>query len=359
MNAVLLLEDGKVFEGISIGVPGERVGEVVLNTAVVGYQEMMTDTTNAGKILVLTYPLIGNYGIADRFNESERPWIGALIIKEESGIYSNWQAESSFGQFLKSHDLVAMSEVDTRTLAVRVRHGGEMLGIVSTNGGQPDELLKRLRDYRGQAKKDFIPQISVDRITEIAGNGSGPTIAILDLGIHNSFLRQLKNLGCRIRLLPYNTPSEAILGSKPNGLIVSNGPEEDEAIPRVVETVRSLLGKIPLLGISTGHEIICLALGGQVKKMKVGHHGANYPVISPSSFKGDITFQNHSWVVDEEILKGNPEVNITLRNLNDQSVEEIESPSLRILSTQYYPVSPGFDEIHPVFERFLRMIKDQ
>ena len=322
MKGILLLEDGQAFEGISIGVPGERVGEVVLQTAVVGYQEMMTDTTNAGRILVLTYPLIGNYGIAERFNESTRPWIGALIIKEESRIYSNWQAESSFGQFLKRHDLLAMSGVDTRTLAVRVRDRGEMLGIVSTNGDQPEELLKRLKDHGGRARKDFIARISVSRITEIAGNGSGPIIAILDLGIHHGFLRQLKNLRCRVRLLPYKTPPKEILDSKPDGLIVSNGPEEDEAIPGVVETIRSLLGNIPLLGISTGHQIICLALGGQVKKMKMGHHGANYPVISPCSFQGDISFQNHSWVVDEETLRGNTEVDITLSNLNDQSVEE-------------------------------------
>jgi len=327
---------------------------------VVGYQELMTDPANAGKILVLTYPLIGNYGIAHRFNESSKCWIEALIIKEQSRIYSNWQGEEAFGNFLNKQGVAAMSELDTRTLAVRIRDGGEMFGIVSTGGGDRRELLRRLEDSKGKARRDFISAISVKGISETDGNGAaGPNIAILDLGITHNLLKQLRDLGCKIVLFPYSTDAEAILTLRPDGLIVSNGPEEDEAISLIAKTVHRLLGKIPLLGISTGHQIICLALGGKLKKMKVGHHGANYPVISPSSFKGDITFQNHSWVADEENFKGRSDVEITLRNLNDQSIEEIESRTLNILSVQYYPISPGFGETNPVFNRFLRMIKER
>jgi len=355
MRAILMLEDGTLFEGISLGGPGERVGEVILHTGVVGYQELMTDPANAGKILVLTYPLIGNYGVADKFNESRRSWIEALVIKEQSRIASNWQAEGTFPNFLQKQGLVAIGEVDTRTLAVKIRDDGQMLGIVSTEDPQKGRLLKRLKDYKKSPQRDFISQTSVDQVFEFKGNESGPRIAVLDLGVLNSFLKQLQSLGCHILLLPYGMEAQEILSLKPDGVIVSNGPEEDHALPKITETVRGLLGKVPLLGISTGHQTICQALGGRLNKMKVGHHGANYPVISPSSYKGHITFQNHSWVVDEESLRGRSEAQITLRNLNDHSIEEIESQPLRMISTQYYPVSPSSDEVHGVFSRFLGM----
>jgi carbamoyl-phosphate synthase small subunit len=282
-----------------------------------------------------------------------------LIIKEQSRIHSNWQAEDSFPHLLEKQGIVAIGEIDTRTLAVKIRNEGQMWGILSTEEGPKGELLRRLKDQKGKVKNDFISQISVDRIFEFKGDASGPRVAILDLGITNGFLEQLKHLGCHMLLLPYNTDVEEILGWNPDGLLLSNGPEEDEAIPQIVETIRRLLGQIPLWGISTGHQIICLALGGSRKKMKLGHHGANYPVISPSSLKGDITFQNHSWAVDEESLAGRGDIAISLRNLNDQSIEEIESRSLRILSTQYYPISPGFDEVNPAFMRFLAMMKER
>jgi len=363
MRGVLVLEDGNYFEGISIGKAGERIGEVILNTAVVGYQEVMTDPANAGKIMVFTYPLIGNYGVARKFYDSKRCWIQAVVIKEESRIYSNWQAENSFQNFLKKEDLVAISEVDTRTLAVKIRDAGEMLGIVSTVVPLADkevkigQLVNKIRNYEKIMKKDFIRNISVRKITEIKGKPAGPKIAILDLGMLNSFLEQLKTLGCNLTLLPYNTGAEKILELNPDGLIISNGLEEDGAISKIVEEVKTVLGKIPLLGISSGHEIISLALGGRLRKLKIGHRGVNYPVKSHSSYKGDITVQNHSFVVDEESIKGRDDIKITLRNVNDNTIEEMESGALKFISTQYYPVSPGFSEINGVFKRFLGLMK--
>jgi len=358
MKGIIVLEDGSYFEGVPIGVSGEKIGEVVLNTAVVGYQEIMTDPANAGKILVLTYPLIGNYGVAKKFSESRRCWIEALIIKEESKMSSNWQAEDTFNNFLQRERLVAISEVDTRTLAIRIRDYGEMLGIVSSEEAKIGDLLRKIKDYRNNGRKDFIKNISVKEETEIRGNPSGPRIAIIDLGILNSFLEQLRRLGCNIILLPYNTGLDKILQSNLDGLIISNGPEEDGAVSGIVQVVKGLIGKIPLLGISLGHEIISLALGGKLKRLNVGHHGLNYPVKSPSSFKGDITVQNHSFVVDEESIKGRKEIAITLRNVNDDSIEEMESETLKFISTQYYPVSPGFDEVNEVFRRFLEMVTE-
>jgi len=362
MTGILVLEDGSYFEGLSIGVAGERIGEVFLNTVVVGYQEIMTDPANAGKILVFTYPSIGNYGVAKKFLESKKCRIEALVVREESRMYSNWQAEDSLNNFLKKEGVVAIGHVDTRTLAVRIRDKGEMLGIVSTSvpldqkEARIKQLIGQVKDYKKHWKRNFIGDISIKKITEIKENPSGSEIAVIDLGFLNSFIKQLKNLGCNLTLLPYNTSAEKILELNPDGLIISNGPEEDEAINGIVREVRKLVGKIPILAISLGHEIICLALGGKLKKLKVGHHGVNYPVKSPASYRGEITVQNHSFVVDEESLSGREDIAITLRNLNDNSIEEIESTSLKFISTQYYPASPGFDEVNGVFKRFLKMV---
>lgn len=350
---MLVLEDGSAFEGVSFGVEGERIGEVALNTSVVGYQEMMTDPANAGKILVLTYPLIGNYGVAKKFNESEKCWIAGLAIKEPSRIYSNWQAEGSFDDFVKKEGVVTISDIDTRTLAVTIRDKGEMLGIVSTKTLKKEELLSKIREHKNTAKVDFIRKISAKKPYEI--KGPGPRVAVLDLGMANSFIRQLKTLGCAITLLPYDTDAASILG-KYNGIIISNGPENDEALRSITVTVKTLLGKIPMLGISTGHEVIALALGGKLERMSLGHRGVNYPVKPDNSFKGRITVQNHTYVVADDSLKQHKDVKITLRNINDRSIEEMESKGLKFIAAQYYPASPGFDEVNELFIRFLKSL---
>jgi carbamoyl-phosphate synthase small subunit len=356
MKGILVLEDGQAFAGLSVGVAGERMGEVVLNTAVVGYQELMTDPANAGKILVLTYPLIGNYGVAGKFNESRRSWLAALVIKEKTRICSNWQAKDTFDHFLAEQQVTAISEIDTRTLAVKIRDQGEMWGIVATKPSNPAALLKKLKAHKGHADQDWIREISVSRITKIKGPGKGPRLGVLDLGVTHSLVRQLKHLAAEIWLFPFRTRAEKILESGLDGLVISNGPENDASFPEVVPTVKALLGRIPLFGISTGHQIIALALGGRLQRLKVGHHGVNYPVRSPASFKGEITVQNHSWVVDADSIKARNEVAVTLQNVNDATIEEMESEALRFISTQCYPSSPGFDEIHPVWSKFLGMI---
>jgi len=360
MRALVVLEDGSSFEGTSIGVQGERVGEVIANTAVVGYQEMMTDPANAGKILVLTYPLIGNYGVAAKFNESQKCWIAGLIIKEISRMASNFQAEDTFDAFLAKEGVVAVGDVDTRTLAVRMRERGHMLGIISTKTASRSELLARLKTHKKKGlKKDFIRDISVKKIVEIKGSPSGPRVGVIDLGMSKSFLAQLKSLGSTVILVPYDTAPEGIRALDVDGVIVSNGPEDDEALMPVARTVKKLLGKVPLLGISTGHEVICRALGWRLKKMKTGHRGVNYPVKPPGSLKGHITVQNHSFVLDENSVKSRGDVKIALRNINDNTVEEMASTSLKFISVQYYPSSPGFDEINQVFRRFMETMKSR
>jgi len=357
MSSLLVLQDGTCFEGESVGTTGSRIGEVILNTAVVGYQEIMTDPANAGKILVFTYPLIGNCGVADGFNESDRGRPTAIAIKEMSNISSNWQAQNDFGHFLAQESLVALTEVDTRTLAVKIRRCGEMLGAVSTGTKSKAELLTELASYKEKPSNDFISDISVKKVTPLNETGTGPLIGILDLGMLRSFTAQIVALGCRILLLPYDIQSQDVKDLKLDGLVISGGPEEDKSLPSVLETVRQLLGVIPILGISTGHEIIARALGAKLNKLKLGHRGVNYPVIAPGSFKGEITAQNHRLVVDEDSLSAIKGIKVNLHNVNDKTIEEMESASLNMLSVQYYPASPGCGEVNGVFLRFLEMIE--
>ena len=359
MKATLMLQDGRSFSGETMGVAGEQgIGEVVFNTAVVGYQEMITDPANAGKILVLTYPLIGNYGCAPKFNESKEAWISGLVIKEKSKIFSNWQAKESLDSFVKKHKLLVIQETDTRTLAVHLRQKGEMLGIISTNGATTKELLAKIEAFRKTPAVSLLPKISVIRPKHI-GKKKAKRIAILDLGITKSILSQLETLGLAITLLPYNASLDQIMRMKPRGLVISGGPEQDPGLEEVTVNVKRLIQRLPILGISTGHQVLASALGAKITKMKLGHHGVNYPVYNPTHYKGEITVQNHSYVVDTDSLSKIKQVKITGYNLNDRSVEEMESKKLKLIGVQYCPVRPGFNEVNPIFKRFLNLLKKE
>jgi len=357
MRAILMLEDGKIFPGLAIGGPGEAVGEVIFNTAVVGYQEMLTDPANANKILVFNYPLIGNYGVAPKFNESKNIWLSGLVIKESSRIVSNWQAKSSLIELLKEKRLPVLNAADTRTIVVHLRQKGQMLGIISTHTADPKVLTSKIADFKKKAGASLLPKISAHKIIPFAKNKAGrKRIAILDLGVTNSILRQLEALDFSLSILPYNTTAEDILRLKPQGLIVSSGPEEDPGLKDTVLNLKPLIGSLPILGISTGHQVLAAALGAKITKMRLGHHGVNYPMHNAKSFKGEITVQNHSWAVNAESLNKIKEIKITGYNLNDRSVEEMESKKLRLLGVQYYPLSPGFDQVNEVFKRFSKML---
>lgn len=359
MKAVLTLEDGKSFAGETLGGGTENIGEVILNTAVVGYQEMMTDPVNAGKILVFTYPLIGNYGCAPKFNESKKLWLSGLVIKEKTRIFSNWQAKTSFDDFVKEHNLFTITGVDTRSLAVHLRQKGQMLGVISTKNFETKDLLSKLETFRNQTKENMLPEISVTKPKVLHKGKSKYKIAILDLGITNSIIRQLKTLGLTLILLPYNTTASEILRLKPHGLIISNGPEEDGGLKDAVINVKALMNKLPILGIATGHQVLARALSAKVTKMKIGHHGVNYPILNPASYKGEITVQNHSHVVDADSLNKIKYVKITGFNLNDRTVEEIESKKLKLMGVQYIPASPGFNEVNSVFKKFIKTLRRQ
>jgi len=355
MKAILTLEDGKCFSGQSLGAGGERIGEVIMNTAVVGYQEMMTDPANAGKILVLTYTLIGNYGCAPKFNESRNVWLAGLVIKEKSRIHSNWQAKQSFDDFAAGHKLLTITGVDTRSVAVHLRQKGEMMGIISTTCFEPKELLKKIADFRKNKTDSMLGKISVNKPI-VYGKAGLKKIAVLDLGVTQSMIKQLEALGFLATILPYNTKAQEILRLRPKGLIISSGPEEDSGLKGVVDNVKGLIGKLPIFGISTGHQVLASAIGAKIVKMKLGHHGVNYPIYNPASYKGEITVQNHSSVVDTDSLGKIKNIKITNYNLNDRTVEEIESKSLRLLGVQYIPASPGFNEVNDTFKKFVKML---
>ncbi|MBN2831520.1 MAG: glutamine-hydrolyzing carbamoyl-phosphate synthase small subunit [Candidatus Omnitrophica bacterium] len=355
MKAILMLEDGKSFLGETEGLKGERIGEVIMNTVVVGYQEMITDPANADKILVLTYPLIGNYGCSPKFNESDNIWLAGLVIKEKSRIFSNWQAKESFDDFVKRHNLLSLYAVDTRTLAVHLRQKGSMLGIISTNCFEAKELLAKIKDFSKNKPLGLLAKISTEKKKQLGLPGK-KKIAILDLGITNSIIRQLESLGLSLTILPFNTTAEDILRIKPKGLIISGGPEEITELEKVAENIRPLIGKVPILGISSGNLVLAIVLGVKLNKLKTGHRGVNYPVQSPCSFKGEITVQNHAYVLDPGSLLKIKGLKITSYNLNDRTVEEIESRKLKILGVQYAPSSPGFNEVHNVFNRFMKML---
>jgi len=355
-KAVLLLENGSLYEGNSIGVNGEKLGNISFYTGVVGYQEIMTMPANAGKIVVMTYPLIGNYGIADKFMESKKSWIEAIIIKENTRITSNWQAEEDFDEFLKKENVLCIEGTDTRALMVEIREKGEQFGIISTKDFDIKSLNQKINQAKNK-KLDKLREISVKKINNL-NEKSRTSIAILDIGITNSIINQLKSLNCKLTIFPFNTSADKILELSPEKLIISDGPEMDKGLSEVADDVKKLIGKISILGIGTGTQVIAMAMGAKIKKMYLGHHGLNYPILKPNSLKGVITVQNHSCVIDESSIEGK-NIDIIWRNINDKTIEGIKSKKNKVLGYQFYPAPPGINGVNPFLEKFVEHTEDR
>lgn len=355
MKAVLVLEDGKSFNAES-DFNVESFGEVILNTAVVGYQEMITDPANAGKILVLTYPLIGNYGIAPKFNETNKVWVKALAVKEMSRIYSNFQAKSSLADFLKEKNVPVIQSLDTRSLAVHLREKGPLFGMISTNELDPKMIVEKINQIKRQSAQTFLPEISVSRLKVAA---KGRKLAVLDLGLTNSLIKQLEALGFALNIFPYNADMKQILSINPRGLVISNGPENDPGLKQAAINIKPLIGKLPMLGVAAGCQVIASALGVGLTRLKLGHRGVNYPLARPGSFKGEITAQNHGYVMDNSALGRVKGLKVTAYNLNDHTPEEIEHKSLKLIGVQYNPVSAGFDQVNPIFIKFNKLLGEK
>ncbi|MFQ5716691.1 MAG: glutamine-hydrolyzing carbamoyl-phosphate synthase small subunit [Nitrospinales bacterium] len=379
MKAILALADGRTFEGQSFGATGEAEGEVVFNTSMTGYQEVITDPSYCGQIVAMTYPLIGNYGINPEDFESSRPHLSGFIVKEQSGIASNWRSRLTLDQFLRDYGIVGIEGIDTRALTRHIRQAGAQQAVVSTQTADLSKLVERARLSPGLIGRDLVKEVTCkapydwdegewtpghgySRGSGESGEGKSErlrkvyTVVAYDFGIKRNILRILTELGCKVRIEPASTPAEDVLAMKPDGVFLSNGPGDPEGVPYVVENVKRLVGKVPIFGICLGHQILNLALGASTYKLRFGHHGGNQPVMDLRSRKLEITAQNHGFAVDGDSVKGNLE--LTAINLNDQTIEGIRHKTLPILSVQYHPeASPGPHDSKGLFHEFIKLMQ--
>ena len=369
MKALLVLEDGLVFEGEGFGAQGEIYGEVVFNTSLTGYQEILTDPSYKGQIVTMTYPHIGNYGINTADGESSHPWVEGFIIKELSPVVSNYRSEESLDQYLKRHKKIGIQGIDTRKLVKHLRDHGAKKGVISTSDLDAKRLLKKVKDSPSIVGIDLVKEVTCKKgydFTEglLAGFEWGEnekpkkrkSIVAVDCGIKENILRKLNQHGFKVRVVPAFTKAEEILAQKPDGLFLSNGPGDPAAVTYVVESVRKLVGKLPIFGICLGHQMLGLALGGTTSKLKFGHRGGNHPVMDLKTKKIEITSQNHGFVVDLESLSKN-EIELTHINLNDKTLEGIRHKKHPIFSVQYHPEnSPGPHDSDYLFSRFYEMV---
>ncbi len=367
--ALLALADGRVFRGEGCGAAGEAQGEVVFNTSMTGYQEILTDPSYRGQIVCMTYPLIGNYGINAEDVESRRPWVNGFIVKEACQFPSNWRGRMPLHDYMREHGIVGIQSIDTRALTRHLRDHGAQDGIISTLEPDPERLVERARALPGLIGRDLVSEVTVEQPHgwtegrwELARGYLPPPAARLnviayDSGIKQNILRQLTSLGCAVEVVPARTPAAAVLERKPDGVFLANGPGDREGVPYLIESVRGLIGKAPIFGICLGNQILALAVGGATYKLKFGHHGANHPVRDLSSGRVEITAQNHGFAVDPKSVAafGLEETHV---NLNDGTSEGMRHRELPIFSVQYHPeASPGPHDAHYLFHRFIEMME--
>lgn len=354
--ARLVLEDGRVFAGYSFGADGEKTGEVVFNTSLTGYQEILTDPSYKGQIVTMTYPLIGNYGVNDEDVESRMPFVEGFIVKEASRVASNWRSNKTISQYLKENGIIGIEGVDTRALTRHIRMKGSMKAVISTVDVDEKRLAKKAKSSPGLDGRDLVKEVTKGEIYKWGGGGKYKVVAI-DCGIKYNILRRLSESGCAVTVVPYDTPAERILQEKPDGLFLSNGPGDPAGVAYVPATVKTLLGKVPIFGICLGHQMLGLALGGKTFKLKFGHHGGNHPVKDLKTGKVAITSQNHNFCVDIKSL-GKTDVEMTHLNLNDNTSEGMRSKELKFFSVQYHPEDgPGPHDARYLFNEFLELME--
>jgi carbamoyl-phosphate synthase small subunit len=379
MQAILALEDGRIFRGLGLGSPGECQGEVVFNTSLTGYQEIATDPSYAGQIVVLTNPQIGNYGTNLADNESAHPFIEGLIVREFSAISSNWRSEQVTDEYMERYSVPVLAEIDTRALVRHLRNNGVMRGVISTTETNTDVLVARARAIRKMDGTDLAKVVSTKSVysfdSDDTRNQSGDMLLASDLvqkgearkrlhvvaydfGIKHNILRMLTREGCRVTVVPAETTAEDVLALKPDGVFLSNGPGDPEPVDYAVKAIRDMLGRVPVFGICLGHQLCGLALGGKTYKLKFGHHGGNHPVKNNATGKVEITAHNHNFAVDPDSINAN-EVELTHVDLNDQTLEGLRHRTLPLFSVQYHPeAAPGPHDSHYLFHDFRQMMEE-
>ncbi len=367
-RAFLVLRDGRVFRGQPLGALGETWGEVIFNTAMSGYQEILTDPSYRGQIVAMTYPLIGNCGINGEDVESRKPWVNGFIVRECSPIASNFRSALSLDEYLRRHGVVGIQGIDTRALTHHLRDHGAQDGIISSVASDPADLSARARTLPGLIGRDLVAEVTVERAYTWSeglwqlGRGyvvpPSPRFNVVayDCGIKHNILRQLRMAGCEVTVVPAATSAEAVLEMRPHGVFLSNGPGDPEAVPYLIESVRRLLGRVPVFGICLGHQIMGLAGGGRTYKLKFGHHGANHPVKDLATGKVEITAQNHGFAVEPESVAGHG-WEPTHVNLNDGTCEGLAHREWPAFSVQYHPeASPGPHDANYLFHRFTELM---
>ena len=371
MKALLVLADGKIYEGEHFGSEGEVEAEIVFNTSMSGYQEIITDPSYCGQMVVMTYPLIGNYGVNPEDFESDRPHLSGFIIKELSKVQSNWRSRGSLEEFLKETNVFGIQGIDTRALTRRIREKGSQQAILSTDTSDSQRLIEKVRKSPGLIGRDLVKEVTCKNAYDWNESEwtihSGKTklkevkdrpynVLVYDFGVKRNILRKLTRAGCKVRVVPANTPADEVLATRPDGIFLSNGPGDPAAVPYAIDNVKTILGKVPVFGICLGHQILSLALKGKTYKLRFGHHGGNQPVLDVKSGKIEITSQNHGFAVEQNSFDS--DVDITFLNLNDDTVEGIQHKSWPVFSVQYHPeASPGPHDSEHLFDKFVNLMK--
>lgn len=354
MMGLLYLEDGSVYEGKGFGKVGTSVGELVFNTSMTGYEEILTDPSYAGQVINMTYPLIGNYGVNTVEKESSKVYAKGFIVKNICENPSNYRSEGSLQEMLKKMEVVGIYDLDTRSITKKIRNSGAMKCVISNDETSIDEIKKILE--KTQLKNNFMDEVSTKEVIKI--DGTGPKVALIDFGAKANIIRNLRERKCEIVIFPYNTSYEQVMSIKPQGVLLSNGPGDPKTALEGISLVKRLINNVPLFGICLGHQILALALGGDTYKMKFGHRGGNHGVYDKEIKKAFITSQNHGYAVDAESLK-NKNVKITHINLNDSTVEGISHSSLPVFSVQFHPEgAPGPTDASYLFDKFIRNMKN-